>query len=44
MTKLTIPVGSKVDDRVIAELVAAAEDEGILPGDVVALVVEEEAP
>ena len=44
MTTLTIPPGAEVDDRVIAALVAAASDDGLLPGDVVALVVEEEAP
>lgn len=41
MTKLTIPPTAEVDDRVIAALVAAAEDDGILPGDVIAVVVEE---
>lgn len=42
MTQLTIPPGTEVDDRVIAALVAAAEDDGILPGDVIAVVVEED--
>ena len=44
MTTLTIPPGAEVDDRVIAALVAGTEDDGLLPGDVIALVVEEEAP
>ena len=43
MTKLTIPPGAEVDDRVIAALVTAAADDGIRPGDVIAVVVEEEA-
>lgn len=42
MTTLTIPPGAEVDDRVIAALVAAAADEGLLPGDVIAVVVEGE--